>query len=339
MAKDYYSILGVSRDAGEADIKKAFRKLARKYHPDVNPGDKSAEAKFKEINEAHEVLADKEKRAKYDRFGENWQHADQFSQAGARQDYTNYDFGGGGFNQGGVHFETGDMGDIGSIFDEILRGGGGMGGFSRQPRQQRGQDMETPVEVSLEEAYHGTRRTLNMQVQKPCPACHGSGQVDNKICPTCRGNGAVMGNERIEVSVPPGVKTGSRVRLSGKGGQGFGGGPRGDLYLNVTVQPHKTFERKGDDLLYPAPLPLTVAMLGGEIHVPTIKGKRLALKIPPETQNEKTFRLKGQGMPHLGKASNVGDLIVKTKVVLPSGLTDKEKKLFEELKDIRGDQG
>ena len=338
MAKDYYSILGTNRESSEADIKKAFRKLARKYHPDVNPGDKSAEARFKEINEAHEVLANKEKRAKYDRFGENWQHADQFSQAGARQGYTSRDFGG-GFNQGGVRFETGDMGDLGSIFDEMLRGGGGTGGFSRQPQRRRGQDMETAVEVSLEEAYHSTKRTLSMQVQQPCPTCHGNGKVGSKVCPTCRGNGAVLGTERIEVSVPPGVRTGSRVRLSGKGGQGFGGGPRGDLYLNVTVQSHKTFERKGNDLLYSAPLTLTVAVLGGEIHVPTIKGKKLALKIPPETQNENTFRLSGQGMPHLSKVSSFGDLIVRTKVVLPSKLSDKERALFEQLRDLRGEHG
>ena len=332
-ARDYYSILGVSRDASEAEIKKAFRKLARKYHPDVNPGDKSAEGKFKEMNEAYEVLSDKEKRAKYDRFGEHWQQADQFSQASARQGYSGHDFGG-GFGQGGVRFETGD---IGSVFDEMLRGSSG--GFGRRPQRRHGQDLETPVEVSLEEAYYGTRRTLSLQVQEPCPTCQGTGQVKNGVCPTCRGAGAVLGTERIEVSVPPGVKTSSRVRLSGKGGQGFGGGPRGDLYLNVTVLPHKSFERRGDDLLYTAPLPLTVAVLGGEMQVTTIKGKKLVLKIPPETQNEKTFRLSGQGMPQLGKPSSFGDLIVRTKVVLPSRLSDKEKQLFEQLRDIRGDQG
>ena len=331
-ARDYYSILGVSRNASEAEIKKAFRKLARKYHPDVNPGDKSAEAKFKEMNEAYEVLSDKEKRAKYDRFGEHWQHADQFSQAGARQSYTTNDFGG-GFGPGNIRFETGG---IGSIFDEMLRGG--MGGFSRQPQKRRGQDIETPVEVSLEEAYHGTRRTLSLQVQQPCPTCQGAGQVKNGVCPTCRGAGEVLGTERIEVSAPPGVKTGSRVRLSSKGGQGLGGGPRGDLYLLVTVLPHKTFERRGNDLHYTAPLPLTAAMLGGELQIPTIKGKKLALKIPPETQNEKTFRLSGQGMPHLGKPSSFGDLIVRVKVVLPSGLSAEERRLFERLRDIRGEE-
>jgi len=332
--KDYYSILGVSKNASEADIKKAFRKLARKYHPDVNPGDKTAEAKFKEMNEAYEVLSDNEKRAKYDRFGEHWQQADQFSQAGARQGgYRAYDFG--GFGGEGVRVEGGD---IGSIFDEILRGGG-MGGFGRQPQRRRGQDLETPVEVSLEEAYHGAKRTISLQAQKPCPTCQGTGQVEKGVCPTCGGSGAVLGTERIEVSVPPGAKTGSRVRISGKGGQGFGGGPRGDLYLLVTVLPHKNFERNGNDLHYTAPLPLTVAMLGGELQIPTIKGKKLALKIPPETQNEKTFRLSGQGMPQLGRPSSFGDLIVRVRAMLPSRLSDEEKKLFEKLKDIRGEQG
>ena len=332
--KDYYSILGISRNASQAEIKKAYRKLARKYHPDVNPGDKSAEAKFKEMNEAHEVLSDKEKRAKYDRFGEHWQHADQFSQAGARRGgHTSYDFDG-GFSSGGIRFEGSDLG---SLFEEVLRGGGAGGGFGRQRLKRRGQDMESHVEITLEEVYHGTKRTLSLQIQKPCPTCHGSGQAQNRPCPTCRGSGAVMGAERLEVSVPPGVRTGSRVRLSGKGGQGFGGGPRGDLYLLITVLPHKIYERKSDDLFFTAPLPLTVAMLGGELKIPTIKGKKLALKILPETPNDKTFRLKGQGMPHLSKVSTHGDLIVRAKVVLPTKLSTEEKDLFEKLKNLRAD--
>jgi curved DNA-binding protein len=301
-AKDYYSTLGVSRTATEDEIKKAFRKLARKYHPDVNPGDKAAEAKFKEINEAHEVLSDKDNRAKYDKYGENWQHAEAYEKAGAG--FRQYPGGGSPFE--GFNFDqTGGAyagGDVGDLFDQILRGGG-------RRRPHRGQDVDYEVEISLEEAYHGTNRMMTMQGVKP---------------------------EKLEVKIPAGVTTGSRVRLAGKGGEGGGGGPRGDLYLVVKVLPHARFERKEDDLYTTIDVPLSIAVLGGEVHVPTIKGTRLALKIPPETQNGKTFKLAGQGMPHLGKAGN-GDLIAKINVTLPTKLSEKEKELFTELAKIRPD--
>jgi DnaJ-class molecular chaperone len=298
--KDYYSTLGVSRAATEDEIKKAFRKLARKYHPDVNPGDKAAEAKFKEINEAHEVLSDKDKRAKYDKYGENWQHAEAYEKAGAG--FRPYSGGGSpfeGFNYG----QTGGAyagEDVGDLFDQILRGGG-------RRRPHRGQDVDYEVEISLEEAYHGTNRMITMQGAKP---------------------------EKLEVKIPAGVTTGSRVRLAGKGGEGAGGGPRGDLYLVVKVLPNVRFERKEDDLYTTIDVPLSIAVLGGEVHVPTIKGTRLALKIPSETQNGRTFKLAGQGMPHLGKTGN-GDLIVKINVTLPTKLSEKEKELFTELAKIR----
>ena len=331
--KDYYNILGVKRDATEAQIKSAYRKLARKYHPDVNPGDKTAEAKFKELNEAHEVLSDVEKRKKYDQYGDQWQHADQFAQAAGQQRQQN-PFGGfnQGFGQGGaqgnVRFEEGDLE---SLFGNIF--GGSKGGFGRQARQSRGRDIEQPVDVTLEEAYQGATRMLNFESEQACPSCSGTGRISKMACSACRGSGRVAGMKQIEVKIPPGVTDGSRVRIAGKGEPGFGGGPSGDLYLVISVKPHPLFERKGDDLNVDVPVPLTVAVLGGEVQVSTLKGK-LALKIPPETQNGRIFRLAGQGMPHL-RGSTHGDLLAKVKVVLPSGLSYEEKKLFEQLSHLR----
>ena len=317
--KDYYGILGVSKKATAKEIKQAYRKLARKHHPDVNPGDKSAEAKFKEINEAHEVLSDPEKRKKYDQYGENWQYADQFAKAGRRQRSRD-------FSTGGTTFDFGDIGGggFGSIFDSVLSGFGG----GRARRSQRGRDLEYPVEVSLEEAYRGATRMLETQVEEGCPSCKGEG------CPACGGLGRVMRPKRLEVKTPPGVKDGSRVRIAGKGGSGYGGGASGDLYLVISVKADKRFRRTGADLQVEVPVSLLDAILGSEVQVPTIEGKRLALKIPPETQNGKVFRLAKQGMPHLG-GNTKGDLLVKVQVVLPTKLSEREKKLFQELKSIR----
>jgi molecular chaperone DnaJ len=326
--KNYYDILGVKKDATDKDIKQAYRRMARKYHPDVNPGNKSAEAKFKEVNAAYEVISDKEKRQKYDKYGDKWQYADQFEQAGQQQPQywenspggsTSYRFGG-------------DVGGMDNIFEELF-GGGRSRGFSRRSQSRRGQDLESTVEVTLEEAYSGTSRTINLQVEEPCTACKGSGRIHNLPCSVCHGAGVVADIKRLEVKIPAGVATGSRVRISGKGQPGYGGGTSGDLYLNITVQPHLTLERQGDDLLTSVPVPLAVAVLGGEVQVPTPKGK-LALKIPPETQNGRIFRLAGQGMPHLGK-SKQGDLMAKVSVVLPTSLSDKEKELFRQLSQLR----
>ncbi len=284
--KDYYRVLGVSRSAGEREIKQAYRRLARQYHPDVNPGDKSAEERFKQVNEAYEVLSDKEKRAKYDKYGDQWQYADQFERAGR-------DFGQGGTR---VRFS---QGDFDSLFDDLLKGfrpGG-------QPGAGRGRDIEVPVEVTLEEAFSGSTRTVNLASGK-----------------------------RLEVKIPPGVKDGSRVRLAGKGLEGYGG-VKGDLYLVTSVKPHRLFERRGDDLYVGVKVPLVVAMLGGEVQVTTLKGK-LALKIPPETQNGRSFRLKGQGMPRLGSSTR-GDLLARVNVVLPANLTQREKELFKRLGELR----
>jgi len=293
--KDYYSILGVERGASEREIKQAYRRLARKHHPDVNPGDKSAEARFKEINEAYEILSDKEKRQKYDQFGDRWQYADQFAQAGWQQaPFWN-------FSQGGSRVTfSGD--ELGSLFDDLLSGFT-TGASSRRAQTRRGRDVEYPVEVTLEEAYHGTSRTISFE-----------------------------GGKRLEVKIPPGVRDGSRVRIAGKGGQSYGG-VRGDLYLVISVKPHRLFERRGDDLYVEVKVPLVAAMLGGEVQIPSLKGK-LALKIPSETQNGRAFRLAGQGMPHLGNSAR-GDLLAKVNVVLPTNLTQQEKELFKQLGQLR----
>ncbi len=331
MPKDYYETLGVRRDATEKEIKQAYRRLARKYHPDVNPGDKNAEAKFKEINTAHEVLSDREKRVKYDKYGDKWQYADQFEKAGAAGGQPGapyYEFSPG--DGEGFHF-GGDIGGMDSIFEELLQGGRSRV-FSRRARPQRGQDLETPVEVTLEEAYSGTSRTISLQSEETCATCKGTGRIQNVACSVCRGAGVVPNVKRLEVKIPAGVSTGSRVRIAGKGQPGHGG-PSGDLFLNITVMPHQLFERDGDNLHTTVAVPLTVAVLGGEIQVPTLKGK-LALKIPPETQNGRVFRLTGQGMPRLGKSTH-GDILARINVILPTGLTEKEKELFRQLGKTR----
>ncbi len=327
--KDYYGLLGLKRDATEPQIKSAYRRLARKYHPDVNPGDKSAEGKFKEINEAHEVLSDKEKRKKYDQFGDQWQHADQFAGARGQQRQQNAyrDFGQGQGGAQGIRFEEGDLeGLFGNLF-------GGARGGSRQTRQRQGRDIEQPVEVTLDEAYQGANRVLNFESEQACPTCGGTGRIAKMACSACRGSGTIAGMKQIEVKIPPGVTDGSRVRIAGKGEQGSTATNSGDLYLVISVKPHHLFERKGDDLSVDVPVPLTLAVLGGEVQVPTLKGK-LALKIPPETQNGRVFRLTGQGMPHL-RGSTRGDLLAKVKAVLPTELSHEEKKLFEQLSHLR----
>ena len=326
--KDYYSLLGIKRDASEKDIKRAYRRLARKHHPDVNPGDKAAEAKFKEINEAHEVLSDKENRKKYDQYGDQWQHADQF----AKQRGQGAGFG--CFHQSGGQTFHFDGDDLGSMFGDLF-GGGRTGTYGRRARPRRGQNIEHPVEVTLEEAYQGASRILNLQSEEACPSCSGTGQVQQAICSVCRGAGATAGVKQLEVKIPPGVKNGSRVRIAGKGEPGYAGGSSGNLYLVTTIKKQRMFERNGDDLHVEMAVPLTIAVLGGEVQVPTLKGK-LALKIPPETQNGRAFRLTGQGMPHLGNSSR-GDLLAKVKVVLPTKLSNEEEELFKQLGKLRPD--
>jgi molecular chaperone DnaJ len=323
--KNYYDILGIKKGATEKDVKQAYRRLARKFHPDVNPGNKSAEAKFKEINEAYEVLSDKENRKKYDRYGDKWQYADQFEQAGQQQrQYWEYSPGG----SSSFSFSGGDIGDMDGILEGLF-GRGHTGTFRRQTQPQKGQNLESPVEVTLEEAYHGTTRNINLQSGEPCTTCKGSGYIQNLPCSVCRGTGVAATIKRLEVKIPAGVQNGSRVRIAGKGQPGYHGGPSGDLFLKVSVRPHAQFERHGDNLHVNVPVLLTVAILGGEVQVPTPKGK-LALKIPAETQNGRVFRLTGQGMPHLGKSTK-GDLLAKVNVILPTKLSEKEKDFFRQL--------
>jgi molecular chaperone DnaJ len=323
--KDYYEILGVSRNASEKELKQAYRRLARKYHPDINPGDKSAEAKFKEMNTAYEVLSNPEKRRKYDQFGEQWEYADQFAKSGG-QERVRWDF-----DRGGTSFEYGDMSGYGDIFSSLF-GDSGIGSRTKRgPR--RGQDIESPVEATLEEAYHGSTRLMQLQTQEPCTACGGTGRVGNRACTICGGAGVKLNPRRLEVKIPAGVKDGSRIRIAGEGGSGLAGGKKGDLYLVVKVLPHKLFELKGDDLYTEVSVPLATAMLGGEVRLPTLNGN-ISLKIPPETQNGKVFRLAGKGMPQLSN-KKYGNMLAKVKVVLPTNLTEEEKKLFEKLRSLR----
>lgn len=312
--KDYYKILGVGKDASEKEIKKAFRRLARQYHPDVNPDDSQAEERFKEINEAHEVLSDPEKRQKYDRLGADWQ---RWQQRGGRP--GDFDWGQWTAGRPGerVHVRYGtpeDLEDLfggGSPFSDFfsqifggMGGGPGTGGFQYEMRPQRGRDYEQPVDITLNEAYHGTARILQMEGQ------------------------------RLEIRIPAGAKTGTRVRMSGQGASGVAGAPAGDLYLRVTVLPDPRFERKGDDLHTTVTADLFTLVLGGELRVPTMTGS-VALTVPPGTQNGRTFRLRGKGMPHLRQPDQYGDLYAKVEVRLPTDLTHEQRELFEQLRGLK----
>ena len=305
--KDYYRILGVDRNATEKEIKQAYRRLARKYHPDVNPGDKEAEERFKEINEAYEVLSDPEKRRKYDQLGASWQQWQRMG--GNPRDFDWSQWFSREWPGGRVHVEYGDLGDLfgEGIFSDFFRAIFGDVGtrprarwWEARPRYARGQDYEQPVEITLEEAFRGTKRVLEKD------------------------------GRRLEVTIPPGVKTGSRVRIAGQGGPGIGGGRPGDLYLKVTVLPHPIFERRGDDLHCEVPVDLYTAVLGGEVRVPTLEGD-VMLKIPPGTQGGQTFRLRGKGMPNLRNPRQRGDLYVKVQVQVPQNLSQRERELFREL--------
>ena len=304
MAKrDFYEVLGVSRSASAKEIRQAFRKLARKHHPDVSK-DKGAEAKFKEVNEAYEVLSDPENRKKYDQYGDDWKHADKIAAAQAAGGFG----GNGGWPPGGGRAGGEDPFagfDLGDLFGQ--QGGRGGRGRRAQAFSMPGQDLEQPVEVTLDESFQGTARTVQVQGQR--------------------------GTKRLEVKIPAGVRTGSRIRVAGEGGPGTGSGPKGDLWLAVSVLPHALFERDGNDLKVEVPVTLLDAVLGGEIEVPTLTGGKLALKIPPETQNGRVFRLRGQGMPAL--EGGRGDLLAKVRVVLPTNLSTEEKALFERLKALR----
>jgi DnaJ-class molecular chaperone len=382
--KDYYQILGVARGADEKAIRAAYRKLARQHHPDLNPGDKAAEDRFKEVNEAYEVLADPPRRKLYDRFGEEWQRyrdagftgdepagrpGPARGPRGASSTVDPNDFGawfqgqragGAGAGAEWTVFEGGDAADGGGFSDffQTLFGSGsgsgsgsGVGGareagrtrmstrnrFATRPR--KGEDLEAGVDVSFDEAFRGATRTIQLQAPEVCPTCGGTGLVRDTTCPTCDGTGFTQRTRTLEVTIPPGVATGSRVRIAGQGGAGEHGGPRGDVYLRITVRPDPRFEREGDDLRTEIELPLTTAVLGGEAEVPTPTG-RVALTIPPETQPGRLFRLRGQGMPHLkGPPGTRGDLLARARIALPTNLTPRERQLFEELRALRTPEG
>lgn len=365
--KDYYEILGVARGADEKSLRTSYRALARKHHPDINPGDDKAEERFKEINEAFEVLSDPDKRKLYDRFGEDWQRYRDAGFTGdepagrpgrSRQGIDPNDFGawfagqqasrtGGGVNdEWTVHHVDADGDGAGfSDFFQTLFGGRGRSAsrsrFGAMPasRPRRGEDAEVPVEVSFDEAFQGAKRTVQLQASHICPVCNGTGLVRETTCPRCDGAGMVQLTRTLEVTVPPGVATGSRIRVAGQGGAGEAGGPNGDVFLRVMVRPDPRFERDGNDLRTEVEVPLTTAVLGGEAVVSTPTG-RVALAIPAETQAERLFRLRGQGMPLLkGKAGERGDLFARVRVSLPSELSDRERALFAELRTLRAEDG
>jgi DnaJ-class molecular chaperone len=329
MATDFYQVLGVARDASEKQIRSAYRRLAREWHPDVNPGNDKAEARFKEINQAHEVLSDTGKRQAYDRYGEQWEQADQLDEM-RRQGFAPGGFGGarsGGFSGGGR-----DLGDLlggrggggGGIFESLFRRGGAA--------RQRGQDIEHRVRVNLQEAYEGASRTIEVrQGEEQCRICGGQGELAGATCHACRGSGTATPLRRIQVTIPPGVSTGTRIRVAGRGGPGASGGSAGDLFLVVEVASHMTFERDGDDLYVDIAVPVAQAALGGEVAVPTLKGRSLALRIPEGTQGGRRFRLAGQGMPR--QAGGYGDLYAQVRIELPERLSERERRLFEELRD------
>ena len=323
--KDYYVSLGVSPDADDKTIKKAYQKLAKKYHPDVNPGDAVAETKFKEATEAYQAISDPEKRRKYDELRQdyqqwktrggrgnyNWDRWQSNPGGGGRQGHTMSPedfaemFGGSG-RSGGFSSMGGD--DFSDFFSTIFGGGGGQGrGFasgSTGVRARAGQDHETEIIITLEESYHGTTRVVRTE------------------------------EKQIEAKIPKGVVTGSKVRLTGQGGPGIAGGARGNLYLNIKVSPHPRFEREGDNLSVKIPIDFYQAILGGEVRVSTFSGEVL-LKIPPLTQSGKKFRLKGKGMPNRKQPSQQGDLFAELVIVLPEGMSEEEITTLRDLADRR----
>ncbi|WP_409524751.1 molecular chaperone DnaJ [Nitrincola sp. MINF-07-Sa-05] len=347
--KDYYELLGVSRDSSDRDIKKAYRRLAMKYHPDRNPDNPEAEEKFKEFSEAYEVLSDAQKKAAYDQFG----HAGVQGQ------------GGGGFHGGGFEGNFSDI--FGDVFGDIFGGGGG---GQRRSSVQRGADLRYNLDLSLEEAVRGCEKSLRVptlvacdtcdgsgakpgtsprtcstcggvgqvrmqqgffSVQQTCPTCHGRGKVIPDPCTACHGHGRVEKVKTLQVKIPAGVDTGDRIRLAGEGEAGGNGGPAGDLYVQVSVREHPIFQRDGKHLFCEVPISFVDAALGGELDVPTLDG-RVKLKIPSETQSGKLFRLRGKGIAPV-RGGSTGDLMVRAIVETPVNLNSRQKELLREFQD------
>lgn len=329
--KDYYKSLGVKRGASDAEIKKAFRKLAREYHPDVAKDKKKAEEKFKEVNEAYEVLGDPDKRRKYDELGANWQSGADFrpppgwkwggqSAAGQGGGFE-YHFGGTGFSD---FFEQ--------LFGSLGRERGGFrtggAGFGAEAMRERGRDVAGDIMVTLEEALRGSVRSVSVRYGEPCRDCRGSGSLGRGVCPNCQGTGTVASTRTYQVKIPAGVGDGQRLRLAGKGEAGVGGGKAGDLYLNVRFARHPDFEVKENNLIAETPLAPWEAVLGTNVSVRTLDGN-VSIKIPPGTQGGQKFRLRGRGLPKRG--GDKGDLIVVTKVEVPTATSESERELWKRL--------
>lgn len=355
MAKrDYYEVLGLRRGASEQEIKRAYRKMARRHHPDVNPGNKGAEAKFKEVSEAYEVLSDADKRRQYDQFGR-----DGFSGAtGGPQPGAGF----GGFDFGRVDFGTGGVADLGDFLSGLFGGQTGV----RTDTPLKGDDAHYSLDINFVDAVRGLATEITVQKHsacdvcrgsgaapgsrleicpdcggsgrrpgrglrravEPCARCHGNGKIGHEPCRACGGRGAIFGTERIAVKIPAGVDTGSRIRLQGKGEPGQNGGPPGDLYIVTRVRPHPVLERKGDNLHVEVPITITEAALGARIEVPTIDGMT-TMRIPPETSSGQVFRLRGKGVPHL-KGGGQGDQFVAMKIVAPKNLDTRSQELLRE---------
>lgn len=369
MNSNPYEVLGVARDASDADIKKAYHKLVMKYHPDRNPGDKSAEDKFKEVNNAFDILKDPQKRAAYDRFGNAAFAGGNGASAGA---------GGNPFG-GGFNFNMGGGAGMEDILREAMRGfgfgdfGGGAGASRGAAADRRGRDLLDEVVIDLKDAYFGKTHTVKftsnatcekchgygtadgkpaptcskcggsgyVRVQQgffameaPCPECHGTGHKIDKKCDACDGTGATAKSRTLEVKIPAGIEDGARLRLAGQGEAGTNGGPAGDFYLDVHVRPDKRFERAGSDLIMHMDIPFTTLALGGEIDVETIDDKTLSVKVPAGTQVGERLRVRGHGMPGR-RAGSFGDMYIEIGIKIPMRLTDKQKKLLAEFAETK----